>query len=255
MIKLLRRPGLPSRRFSPEPPPRSNCPAGYAPRQRRVPAVPARPQPRQRCPLVLDGRLRQPRKGTSPLRFCAFAIPAATISSRRWMAMPLRTIDGRGPPQRRPPTVQVEADGDRGSGGECGPGLRSGTSPPCHGPSNCLRAFPPLAAPGSVGRPARTPRREPTGAVASSGRRTSTHRLTSRAAGHARSAKPSGNRLGPSDPASHEASRGVRWSVRSNPLPDGRLMRPGDIDHRGQKPTDVILPPEIRLVRLAAGSP
>lgn len=32
-------------------------------------------------------------------------------------------------------------------------------------------------------------------------------------------------------------------------------MHPGNIDHRGQKPTDVILPPEIRLVRLAAELP
>ena len=35
----------------------------------------------------------------------------------------------------------------------------------------------------------------------------------------------------------------------------GLLVHPGDIDHRGQRPTDVILPPEIRLVRLAAELP
>ncbi|MFI0514564.1 hypothetical protein ACH3Y9_36380 [Streptomyces sp. WSLK1-5] len=33
------------------------------------------------------------------------------------------------------------------------------------------------------------------------------------------------------------------------------VMRPGDIDHQGQKLTDVFLPPEIRLARLAAGLP
>ncbi|MDQ0910742.1 hypothetical protein QFZ22_006727 [Streptomyces canus] len=250
MIKLLRRPGLPSRRFSPEPPPRSNCPAGYAP---TTSAGCSCSTARQPCPLVLDGRLRQPRKGTSPLRFCAFAIPAATISSWRWIAMPLRTIDGRGPPQRRPAAVQVKADDDRRSGGECGPGLRSRTPRPAMGPATVCGPFRRwqrrevwaglLALPGANQR-ARSHRVD--------GERRLTDSPACRRAcqvGQAQREPPWPKR------ASHEASRGVRWSVRSNPLPDGRLMRPGDIDHRGQKPTDVILPPEIRLVRLAAGSP